>query len=195
MKRIDHLRLDIAGKPELRWGVVSSASPLAVQLDGDAGPLAGSPSTLVGERSVGDRVQIAIQNRRATIIGVAGGIGSAFALKSQLEAWAAIDGTHAWVESEKREYVRAGGKWRRVPIIESGTVRLEGEAGVTRSAEISFTPGLFPAVPALQISALSSAPQNVVGLAFNPISASGATIWLRYATATAVNVHWTAVLS
>lgn len=71
MKRIDRLRLDIAGKPELRWGVVTAVSPLAVRLDGDTDPLAGSPSTLVGSSRVGDRVQLAIQNRRATIIGAA----------------------------------------------------------------------------------------------------------------------------
>lgn len=38
--------------------------------------------------------------------------GNVFALKSQLNAWSPIDGTRAWVTSEGREYVRAGGKWK-----------------------------------------------------------------------------------
>lgn len=38
--------------------------------------------------------------------------GNSFISKTLLNAWNATDGTHAWVTSEDREYVRAGGLWR-----------------------------------------------------------------------------------
>lgn len=47
--------------------------------------------------------------------------GNTFALKSQLDAWAPIDGTHAWVTSEGREYVRAGGVWRALADVAKDT--------------------------------------------------------------------------
>ncbi|WP_198008465.1 hypothetical protein [Leucobacter salsicius] len=47
-----------------------------------------------------------------------------FALKSQLDAWAPIDGTHAWVTSEGREYVRSSGRWCLLPDASKDTVGL-----------------------------------------------------------------------
>ena len=71
--RIDKLRTLIAGKPELRWGVVTSIAPLAIRLDGDTEPLAGTPASNVTGLAAGDRVSVLIQNRRATIMGRAQG--------------------------------------------------------------------------------------------------------------------------
>lgn len=71
--RIDKLRTLIAGKPELRWGVVTGVVPLAIRLDGDTEPLAGTPATNVTGLAVGDRVSVLIQSRRATIMGRAQG--------------------------------------------------------------------------------------------------------------------------
>ena len=62
-----------AAIPSLRWGIVTGVGPLRVQLDGDTGPLADSPDTLVAGLSVGDRVRVILVNRRAMILGRAGG--------------------------------------------------------------------------------------------------------------------------
>ena len=55
-----------------RWGAVTGINPVKVLLDGDTAPLLESPDTLTPV-VVGDRVRVHICNRRATIIGVAGG--------------------------------------------------------------------------------------------------------------------------
>jgi len=59
--------------PAFRYGTVTALSPLRVQLDGDATPVASSPVSLevVG---VGDRVLVMIYHRRMTIVGVVGGV-------------------------------------------------------------------------------------------------------------------------
>lgn len=69
MGRVSDLALRISGKPDLRWAVVVTAVPLTIQFDADAAPLLGSPSSLVDGLRTGDRVQVAIQNRRATVLG------------------------------------------------------------------------------------------------------------------------------
>lgn len=64
--------------------------------------------------------------------------GNTFALKSQLDAWTPIDGTHAWVTSEEREYVRAGGQWA-VSYEDTGwsNVTVPGAAGYLRWKRLS----------------------------------------------------------
>lgn len=53
--------------------------------------------------------RVALLERRLSRRGQAG--PRAFALKSQLNAWSPINGTHAWVTAENREYVRISGAW------------------------------------------------------------------------------------
>lgn len=60
-------------KPVFRWGIITNADPLLVQLDGDDRPLAGSPSTVIGRLTAGERVLCLMQNRRVTVAGRAGG--------------------------------------------------------------------------------------------------------------------------
>lgn len=55
-----------------RWGHVVGTHPLQVQLDGDTTPLNAHIDSLAN-LTLGDRVHIHIYNRRAVIIGVAGG--------------------------------------------------------------------------------------------------------------------------
>lgn len=55
--------------PYYRWGVVTGLSPLEVRYDISTTALPGSPATVVHDLTVGARVFIVIQNRRATIIG------------------------------------------------------------------------------------------------------------------------------
>lgn len=59
-------------KPVFRWGIITNADPLLVQLDGDDRPLAGSPSTIIGGLAAGERVLCLVQNRRVTVTGRGG---------------------------------------------------------------------------------------------------------------------------
>lgn len=62
-----------------------------------------------------------------------------FALKSQLDAWTtAIDGTHAWVTSEGREYVRAGGAWD-VAYEKASITNLTRKTGVNGTVQATRT--------------------------------------------------------
>lgn len=56
-----------------RWGTVTTTSPLTIRLDGDEQALVQSPDTLAPVTE-SDRVRVHIYNRRATIMGVAGGM-------------------------------------------------------------------------------------------------------------------------
>lgn len=70
---IERLSAAVKGKPDLRWAAVTTVAPLTIQLDADETPLLGTPSTLVAGLAVNDRVMVAIQNNRVTIIGRGGG--------------------------------------------------------------------------------------------------------------------------
>lgn len=67
--RIAELAAALRGVPHFEWGTVTTVNPVRVQLDGDEVPLAGSLSSLVGNLTVGVRVRVELQNRRATIVG------------------------------------------------------------------------------------------------------------------------------
>jgi hypothetical protein len=56
--------------PSFRWGVVESAAPLSVRLDGDTDPLASPPAKLVPV-ATGDRIFVVISKKKVTIIGKA----------------------------------------------------------------------------------------------------------------------------
>lgn len=59
--------------PVIRWGVITQADPLRVQLDGDADPMVLTPMTIVGGLRVGDRVLCVEQHRRVIVLGRAKG--------------------------------------------------------------------------------------------------------------------------
>lgn len=73
LDRIQDIKASMSGQLVLRWGTVTQADPLRVRLDADADPLPFKPLTLVAGLDVGDRVQVALQNRRATVLGRGGG--------------------------------------------------------------------------------------------------------------------------
>lgn len=79
--------------PRTRWAVVASLSPLRVRLEEDDLPLLGTPSTLVHPSllSVGQRVEVLLQNQKVTIQGMAGG-GDLHAA-SQAEVNAGVNNT------------------------------------------------------------------------------------------------------
>lgn len=58
------------------WATVESLNPLTVRRDGETAPMGVAPSSLVdpASLSVGSRVWCQLHNRRALVIGVAGGI-------------------------------------------------------------------------------------------------------------------------
>lgn len=74
MDRVEDLQASLGGQVVLRWGTVTGVGPLRVRLDADTDPMAMTPNTLVAGLEVGDRVHVALQNRRATILGKGGGI-------------------------------------------------------------------------------------------------------------------------
>lgn len=55
------------------WATVTAASPLAVRLDGDTAALASTPSSLVRNLAVNDRVWVQVSGRRVVIQGRSGG--------------------------------------------------------------------------------------------------------------------------
>lgn len=67
--RVAALAAAVRSSPHFEWGTVTSVTPLQVRLDGDPEPLLGTPASLVPVLVVGDRVQVVIQNRRATVTG------------------------------------------------------------------------------------------------------------------------------
>lgn len=79
ISRINNMQEALAAKPDFRWGVVVSTSPLAVQLDGDSQPLAGMPANTAGTLSVGVRVLCLLQHRKVTVVSKAGGLVAASA--------------------------------------------------------------------------------------------------------------------
>lgn len=72
-RRFKDLASLIDTKPVFRWGIITNADPLLVQLDGDDRPIAGSPSTIIGGLAPGERVLCLVQNRRVTVTGRGGG--------------------------------------------------------------------------------------------------------------------------
>lgn len=56
--------------PVIRWGTVTSGSPLRVILDGSTEPLPFAPQTTVRDLSVGDRVVCVEQHRRVIVLSV-----------------------------------------------------------------------------------------------------------------------------
>lgn len=59
-------RVDVM--PTMRWGTVVAASPLAVQLDGDAVQLPFPPASVISPLREGARVLCVEQNRRVTVV-------------------------------------------------------------------------------------------------------------------------------
>lgn len=68
LRFIESLVAKIAAKPEFRWATVTGVKPLRIRLDGDEEPLEGKPSTVVRGLAVGERILVAIQSRRVTVI-------------------------------------------------------------------------------------------------------------------------------
>lgn len=66
--------------PVIRWGAITQADPLRVQLDGDLDPMVLTPMTLVAGLGVGDRVLCVEQHRRVIVLGRAKGWGTPFAM-------------------------------------------------------------------------------------------------------------------
>ncbi len=101
--RVAQLQAAQRGTPHFEWGTITSVAPLAVQLDGDPGPLLGTPSTLVSGLRVNDRVRVEIQNRQVTIHGRA----------------AASVGDTGWTTLTISGTSSGGWEWRR----ENGKIR------------------------------------------------------------------------
>lgn len=65
------------------WAVVTQASPLRIQVDGDRTPLGITPDSLVSGLAVDQRVYCQIINRRLVVLGCSGGaVGTALATPS-----------------------------------------------------------------------------------------------------------------
>ena len=150
-------------------------------------PGAGDQYALVQDLgALADTVQNALVKRANSYTGTGAARG----------AWTTAPAGTKWQDTDgfKRSYTRIAGAWKFSPVIASGSVTLSGAAGETRSATISFPPGLFSTAPSLQLTPLSSSPQNLVGpVSYNGLSATGATVWLRYSTSTAIPVSWVAI--
>lgn len=138
--------------------VISDSTGSYLELTGDRGALVG----LLAHGSTGGTVTLdgtggaltlnAGGSHRNPSITVGGGKtfelrtpttapGNTFEFRSQLDAWAPIDGTHAWVTSEGREYVRAGGQWKvafETPDITNLT-RSAGVNGTVQATRIGNT--------------------------------------------------------
>lgn len=71
---------DVRDITSFKWATVRGVDPLSIQLDGDGGPLALIPDTLVdpAELSVGDRVRVELSLRKVVIHGVSQGRGGSF---------------------------------------------------------------------------------------------------------------------
>lgn len=74
-------RVDLS--PVIRWGTVTQASPLRVQLDGDEDPLTITPQNAAGELRVDSRVLCVEQHRRVIVVKASG----------DRAAWASASGT------------------------------------------------------------------------------------------------------
>ena len=76
MNRVADVSKRVDAKPDFRWAVVTSVSPLRIRFDASETDLAGTPDSLVSGLSVDDRVRVEVQNNRATIVGAAGSGGA-----------------------------------------------------------------------------------------------------------------------
>ncbi|MCE0510839.1 hypothetical protein LVJ59_17460 [Microbacterium sp. KKR3/1] len=68
LDRIAKLGARIDLMPTIRWATVTQASPLRVQIDGDAEPLSVTPQTVVNGLLVGTRVVCVEQHRRVLVL-------------------------------------------------------------------------------------------------------------------------------
>jgi len=143
--RLVDLQARFSGTPTLRWGVVATSSPLTVQLDGDDAPIVGSVSSLVARPEPGERVMVAIQNRRLTIIGKARGEPSDTDWKNiPLQTGTVVysSRTPQWCIRDRRLLIR-------------GAVALSSGSFTTSYTQI-FAEGAFPALPNIRDSFLST---------------------------------------
>lgn len=117
---LDGLTSLIEGKPDLRWAVVTQISPLRIRLDADENELLATPDTLVSPLLPGERVRVALQNRRVTVLGVAGrrtGLRGTTAQRELVRlSGAAQDGLNFFDTDESLEYIFLGSQWRLSPV-------------------------------------------------------------------------------
>ncbi|MGU3424037.1 hypothetical protein [Microbacterium paraoxydans] len=72
IEQLDKLWTRVDLTPVIRWGTVTQAGPLRVQLDGDAEPLPLTPQTTLPDLRTGDRVVCVEQHRRVIVLQAAG---------------------------------------------------------------------------------------------------------------------------
>lgn len=63
--------------PSFKWGTVTQAVPLRVNLDGDSSDTGGTPADVVGQLKVGDRVYTVLVNKQLVVLGKFGGPSAA----------------------------------------------------------------------------------------------------------------------
>lgn len=116
LRIVDRLSVRMDGKPDLRWAVVTQISPLRIRLDADEQDLLATPDTLVSPLLPGERVRVALQNRRVTVLGVAGRRTDLRGTTAQREALAlsgaSVPGLKFFDESTGREYVWNGSEFQ-----------------------------------------------------------------------------------
>lgn len=161
-------------KPSARllWGVVTStASPVQVVLENDASatsrPVSGNAA---GPVAAGDRVLLARQRRRLTIISNP---------SAQARLVTQVASLTSGLATATRE---AGG---RVTITPSA-------ANTATSIAVTFPTGLFSASPEVMVTPYTTAGAAVTACSASSITATGCLIWLTRTNTTPTILGWTA---
>lgn len=112
---------------------------------------------------------------------------------SELAGWNPMDGARAFTLSDRREHVRQGGQWRRVPIKTGGAVMIVPVANQGTTKRVDFPAGLFPQTPNMQVTA-NSAASTVKNASASSVSTSGADVVLVRENSVSTTVWWEATL-
>lgn len=156
-------------KPAARllWGVVTAtATPVQVVLENDTSatsrPVSGNAA---GPVMVGDRVLLARQRRRLTIV------------------------------ANPTAQTRLAGRVAASPRIATGTVSIVPTAANTPAyVDVAFPVGRFTAAPVVQVTAATSVPgSQVTGVGVTNVTSTGCRVFVTRINTTATPVNWTAV--
>lgn len=156
-------------KPAARllWGVVTAtAAPVQVVLENDASAMSRPVSgNAAGPCVVGDRVLLARQRRRLTIV------------------------------ANPTAQTRLAAQVAAAPVIATGTVSIVPTAANTPTyADVSFPAGRFTAAPVVQVTASTGAPGTLVtGVGVVDVTTTGCRIYLTRTNTSSTGVYWTAI--
>lgn len=170
-----------------RWGTITSISPLRVRLDGEASAQTATPSDLVGNLSIGDKVYVGMINGATVLLGRKGGANApTYAWAGYTPTVTPDTGAFTTVTPTLR-YNVIGGK----SVLVKGTITFTTVGTAAGNVTITLPPGLTPSgvgsIGAARLSAGTAGTVIISGSTAvirkydgsSPISTSGSSVTIE----------------